>query len=230
MATPNQNSAPKSWLGVHPAVRLLAETFLYKFSWPKLLGSNLILGICLLVSLGINTVLTLRTAPPVYFAITPDGRMVRLMPLSEPLASPEKVVQFAQDCITRTFTLTFVDKDLREHLNSLHGTRGCYTDQGYEALMANSGFSDLISKIRDRHQVSSVVSTGAGVIAATSRRGDPVYRWTVQQPISITLVSQTEKRSYSFVIETNIERVPTVDSPDGISTSALRFIGNGQNN
>ncbi|SEI14457.1 DotI/IcmL family type IV secretion protein [Paraburkholderia hospita] len=214
----------------HPAVRLLAQTFLYKVSWPKLLGSNLILGVALLISVSVNAVLATRDVPPVYFAVTPDGRLVRLAPLNEPLVSQEKVVQFAQDCISRSFTLTFVDKDLKEHLNSLHGEKGCYTDQGYKALMADPGFSDLISKIRDRHQVSSVVATGAGVVTATAKRGDPIYKWTVQQPISITLVSQTEKRSYSFIIETNIERVPTVDSPDGISTGALRFLGNGQNN
>lgn len=228
--TPKARASAPGWMGVHPAVRLLAETFLYKFSWPKLLGSNMILAIALLVSIGLNAVLINRDVPPVYFAVTPDGRLIRLVPLNEPLVSQEKVVQFAQDCISRSFTLTFVDKDLKEHLNSLHGTKGCYTDQGYHALMADPGFSDLIAKIRERRQISSVVATGAGVVTATSKRGDPIYKWTVQQPISITLVSQTEKRSYSFIIETNIERVPTVDSPDGISTSATRFLGNGANN
>ncbi len=74
------------------------------------------------------------------------------------------------------------------------------------------------------------VATGAGVITATSKPGAPVYKWVVQQPISITLVSQTERRSYSWIIETHIQRVPTVDAPDGISTNSIQILGNGQNN
>jgi intracellular multiplication protein IcmL len=229
MAAPNTHStAPaRGPFDVHPAVRLLTETFLYKFSWPKLLGSNLILGIALLVSVSVNVALALRKADPVYFAVTADGRITRLAPLSEPLVSPEEVVQFAQNCVTRSFSLDFVADQLRNKLESLHD---CYTDEGFHALMSAFDKSNLLTKIRDGRLVSSAVATGAGVIAAIDAHDPRGYKWTVQQPISITLVNQTERRSYSFIIETHIQRVPTVDNPKGISTTALQIIGNGQNN
>lgn len=229
MPSPNANSTPASRGGfdVHPAVRLVTETFFYKFSWPKLLGSNLVLGVALLVSVSANVVLMTRTVSPVYFAVTADGRMTRLAPLSEPLVSPEEVVQFAQNCVTRSFSLDFVADQMRNKLQSLHD---CYTDEGFHALMMAFDKSNLLTKIRDGRLVSSAVATGAGVIAAVDAHDPRGYRWTVQQPISITLVNQTERRSYSFIIETHIQRVPTVDNPKGISTTALQIIGNGQNN
>lgn len=229
MAAPNSHSPAPSRgpFEIHPAVRLLTETFLYKFSWPKLLGSNLILGVALLISVSANVALTLRKADPVYFAITTDGRITRLAPLSEPLVSPEEVVQFAQNCVTRSFSLDFVADQLRSKLESLHD---CYSDEGFHALMTAFDKSNLLTKIRDGRLVSSAAATGAGVIVAIDARDPRGYKWTVQQPISITLVNQTERRSYSFIIETHIQRVPTVDNPKGISTTALQIIGNGQNN
>lgn len=229
MAAPNANSPATSRgpFEVHPAVRLLTETFLYKFSWPRLLGGNLILGVALLISVSCNAVLMLRNVAPVYFAVTADGRLTRLAPLSEPLVSPEEVVQFAQNCVTRSFSLDFVADQLRTKLESLHD---CYTDEGFHALMTAFDKSNLLTKIREGRLVSSAVATGAGVISAIDAHDPRGYRWTIQQPISITLVNQTERRSYSFIIETHIQRVPTVDNPKGISTTALQIIGNGQNN
>lgn len=229
MASPNAQptQASRGVFEVHPAVRLLTETFLYKFSWPKLLGTNLILGIALLVSVTANVVLMTRNVPPVYFAVTADGRIMRLTPLSEPLVSPEEVVQFAQNCVTRSFSLDFVADQMRTKLQSLHD---CYTDEGFHALMTAFDKSNLLTKIREARLVSSAVATGAGVISAVDARDPRGYKWTVQQPISITLVNQTERRSYNFIIETHIQRVPTVDNPKGISTTALQIIGNGQNN
>lgn len=237
MATRNataQTSTPRSSGrgGLAATIALFAETVVYRFSWPKLLSSNLVLSIALLVSITLNVILfqAYRNMDPTYFATTAGGRLIQLIPLSQPLVPPEKVVQFAQDCVTRTFTLTFVEKDLREHLNSLRGVQGCYTEEGYKSLMADKGFSDLIEKIISRKLVASSVATGAGIIASESPPKAPIHRWVVQQPISITLVNQTERKSYSFIIETNIQRIPIVDSPEGIATSSIRFIGNGQNN
>lgn len=229
MVAPNANAASpaRGARDVHPAVRLVAETFLYKFSWPKLLGANLVLGVALLVSVCANVALMTRTVAPVYFAVTADGRITRLAPLSEPLVSPEEVVQFAQNCVTRSFSLDFVADQLRNKLESLHD---CYTDEGFHALMMAFDKSNLLTKIRDGRLVSSAVATGAGVITAVDARDPRGYKWTVQQPIAITLVNQTERRSYSFIIETHVQRVPTVDNPKGISTTALQIIGNGQNN
>lgn len=229
MPSPKANAAApaRHAFEVHPAVRLVSETFLYKFSWPKLLGTTLILGVALLVSISANVVLMTRNVAPVYFAITPDGRMTRLSPLSEPLVSPEEVTQFAQNCVTRSFSLDFVADQLRSKLESLHD---CYTDEGFHALMMAFDKSNLLAKIRDGRLVSSAVATGAGVITATDAHDPKGYKWTVQQPIAITLVNQTERRSYTYIVEMHIQRVPTVDNPKGISATALQFLGNGQNN
>ncbi len=209
---------------LHPATSLLERTFLYQFSWPKLLQSNLILGIALLLSMTLNVVLASRHPKPQYFAMDAQGRIVALVPLSEPMVSTDTVLQFAQGCITASFSLDFDDNNLRKQLQSLHR---CYTDDGYRALMEAMDTAGLVAKIRKQRLVASAVATGAGVIAQVDPKNPRGYKWTVQQPISITLVNQTERRSYEFVVETDIQRIPTVDNPRGIAVVALRILGDG---
>lgn len=209
---------------MHPAVSLLERTFLYQFSWPKLLQSNLILGVALLFSIGLNIVLASRHPKPRYFAMDTTGRIVALVPLSEPMVSTDTVLQFTQGCITASFSLDFDDNNLRGQLQRLYH---CYTDKGYTALMEAMESSGLIAKIRKQRLVASAVATGAGVIARVDPKNPQGYQWTVQQPISITLLNQTERRSYDFVIEATVQRIPTVDNPRGIAMTTLRMLGDG---
>ncbi len=180
-----------------------------------------------MLSIGLNFVLYYGKPKPQYFAMTAEGRIVPLIPLSEPMVSVDTVLQFAQGCITSSFSLDFDDDNLRQKLQSL---RSCYTEEGYKALMQAMDSSGLLERIRQRRLVTSAVATGAGVIARTDARNPSGYKWSVQQPISITLVNQTERRSYNFLIEIDIQRIPTIDNPRGISTVALRMIDNDPNN
>jgi intracellular multiplication protein IcmL len=221
MSTPKAKSAPAS-PALHPASGLLRETFLYKASWPRMLTSNLVLAVALVVSGGMNVAQFMRKPDPQYFAATPDGRLTPLIPLSVPMVNTDAVLEFSQACMTESFTLDFVDENLRRKLQSL---RSCYTTAGYNALMAAMDSSGLIKKIRERRYVASATSGGAGVISATDPHSPGGYKWTVQQPINITLQNQTEKKSYTFVMETDIQRIPTVDNPKGIATAAVRIIG-----
>jgi len=225
MSTPRTSPAPVEQ-GLHPAVSLLAQTLMYKLSWPRMLTSNLMLCISVMASVTLNVVQFLHKEPPQYFATTADGRIIPIVPLNVPLVSTDKVLEFSQECITSSFTLDFVDNNLRKKLQSI---RDCYTDEGYNALMSAYDSSGFIKKIRDRRYVTSATSGGAGVIARVDPTNARGYKWVVQQPISITLQNQTEKKSYSFVIETDIQRIPTVDNPRAIATAAVRIIGNGQN-
>jgi len=217
---------PPTGKGLHPAISLLGQTLMYKLSWPRLLSSNLVLSVGVTLSVGLNFAQFLHREPPQYFATTADGRIIALVPMNQPMVSTDKVLEFSQNCLTSSFTLDFVDDNLRKKLQSI---RDCYTDDGYNALMAAFDSSGFIKKIRDRRYVSSATSGGAGVIASVDPNSPRGYKWVVQQPISITLQNQTEKKSYTFVIETDIQRIPTVDNPRAIATAAIRILGTGQN-
>lgn len=212
--------------GIHPALALITQTLLYKFSWPKLLSSNIGLVIALIISLIINGVLITRKPDNHYFATDPNGRITMLVPLDVPLVSDESVEQFVQGCVSRSFSLTFVPDQLREKLNSLHD---CYSDPGFAALMKGFDGSNLIQKIRQDRMVSSVVATAAPVISSVTPEAPGGYVWTVQEPIMITLQNQTNQRSYPFIVEATVQRVSNVDNPKAISIIATRLMSGNDN-
>ncbi|MEX3917838.1 DotI/IcmL family type IV secretion protein [Paraburkholderia sp. BR10872] len=212
--------------GMHPALALITQTLFYKFSWPKLLASNVGLVIALIISLIINGILVTRKPDNHYFSTDPHGRITALVPLDVPLVSDEAVEQFTQGCVSRSFSLTFVPDQLREKLNSLHD---CYSDAGFAALMKGFDGSNLIQKIRQDRMVSSVVATAAPVITAVTPEAPGGYVWTVQEPITITLQNQTSQRSYPFIVEASVQRVSNVDNPQGVSIIATRLMS-GNNN
>lgn len=212
--------------GMHPALALITQTLLYKFSWPKLLSSNIGLVIALIISQIIIGVLITRKPENHYFSTDPNGRITTLVPLDVPLVSDEGVEQFVQGCVSRSFSLTFVPDQLREKLNSLHD---CYTDSGFAALMKGFDGSNLIQKIRQERMVSSVVATAAPVISAVTPGAPGGYVWTVQEPIMITLQNQTSQRSYPFIVEATVQRVSNVDNPKAVSIIATRLMSGSEN-
>lgn len=205
-----------------PALRVLMRTLFYKSSWSKLLNGNLIIGVALILSMSLNIIQFVFRPKPDYFAITEDGRIIRLVPLSEPMVNSDTVLQFTQKTITKSFSLDFDPQNLRDKLQSL---RGDYTKDGYSALLAQMDSSGLIEKIRSRRLVSSAVATGAPVVSREFVENG-IYTWEAQMPVSLTLTGQNERKSYDFLFIVNVQRIPTVDNARGIAISSMRIDNN----
>jgi len=210
-------------MDLDPVHRLLMTNLFYKISWRKLLDSNLILGLALLASIGGNYFQYKQRPEPKYFATDPTGRIVPIVPVSEPYLTHEAVLQKAQQTAIASFSLDFDDNNLKAKLGAL---RPRYTRDGYESLMAQYDQSGLIEKIRTRRLVTSAVATGAGVIVNDYLGRDGFYTWEVEMPMALTITGQNERKQYEFLVKQTIKRVPVVDNPDAAATQSLRLGGN----
>lgn len=210
-------------MDLDPVHRLLMTNLFYKVSWRKLLDSNLILGLALLASIGGNFAQYKYRPEPKYFATDPTGRIVRIIPVSEPFLTHEAVLQKAQQTAIASFSLDFDDNNLKAKLGAL---RSRYTRDGYASLMDQYDQSGLIEKIRTRRLVTSAVATGAGVIVNDYLGRDGLYTWEVEMPMALTVTGQNERKQYDFLVKQTIKRVPIVDNPDAAVTQSLRLGGN----
>jgi len=208
---------------IDPALRVLMQTLFYKSSWSQLLQGNVVVGVALVLSLSMNIIQYLHRPEPEYFGMTPDGRLIKLIPLSKPMQSSTTVLEFTQRTISKSFSLDFDENNLRTKLQSL---RDDYTQAGYAELLAKMDTSGLIEKIRSRRLVSSAVPTGAAVISKEYENDDRVYTWEIQVPISLTVSGQNERKTYDFMLYVNVQRIPVVDNPRGIAISAVRIDDN----
>ena len=153
----------------------------------------------------------------VYIAVaaTPDGRLVRLTPLDEPIMSDAALRNWTVSAVTEAFTLGHHDWRLR-----LSGIREYFTDAGYESFLKGLDESLFLDRLRDNLQVASAVAQGAPVIVDTRFFAGRVG-WAVEFPILVTFSAGTRRVSQSLVAQVLVMRVPLDERPAGIAIEQL---------
>ena len=153
----------------------------------------------------------------VYIAVaaTPDGRLVRLTPLDEPIMSDAALRNWTVSAVTEAFTLGHHDWRLR-----LAGIREYFSDDGYESFLKGLDESLFLDRLRDNLQVASAVAQGAPVIVDTRFFAGRVG-WAVEFPILVTFSAGTRRVSQELLAQVLVMRVPLDERHAGIAIEQL---------
>jgi len=152
---------------------------------------------------------TLRPAPQ-YFATTPDGTLIQLVPLDQPNLSPNTLVQWATQASTAAYTFNFVN-----YREAFQYARGFFTTEGYNNFIKALSDSRNLEAVKEKKLVVSSVPTGVPVIVNEGKIGDR-YAWQVEMPMLISYQSATEVIRQDIKLSLLVVRVPTLDSPRGV--------------
>ncbi len=175
----------------------------------------LLLAVTVLVAAALAGHVHLHSTVYVTVAATPDGRLIRLTPLDEPMMSDAALKTWTVSAVTEAFTLGHHDWRLR-----LAAVRDRFTDRGYDSFVKGLEDSLFLARIRDNHQVSSAVATGAPVIVHARRlRGR--LAWTVEFPILVTFAAGSRRLDQELVARALVVRVPLSERPAGIGVAQL---------
>ena len=153
----------------------------------------------------------------VYIAVaaTPDGRLVQLTPLDEPIMSDAALRNWTVSAVTEAFTLGHHDWRLR-----LSNVREYFTDAGYESFLKGLDESLFLDRLRENLQVASAVARGAPVIVDTRHFGGRVG-WAVEFPILVTFAAGTRRISQELIAQVLVMRVALDERPAGIAIEQL---------
>ena len=153
----------------------------------------------------------------VYIAVaaTPDGRLVPLTPLDEPIMSDAALRNWTVAAVTEAFTLGHHDWRLR-----LSAIREYFSDAGYESFLKGLDESLFLDRLRDNLQVASAVARGAPVIVDTKHFGGRIG-WAVEFPILVTFSAGARRVSQELVAQVLVMRVPLDERPAGIAIEQL---------
>ncbi|MGJ3289484.1 DotI/IcmL family type IV secretion protein [Klebsiella sp. PL-2018] len=174
-------------------------------------------GVALLISLLGNGVQYWRATDVQreYFA-TDSGRLVPLVPTSEPGWSQEDVLAYGSQTLTRAFNLDFVH--YREQVSSLSPR---FSEAGYAGYVNALNASNILDALKkDRMNLSG--TTGAGVIVRQGRFSNGVWFWTAQYPVRLRLIGQnTQRPEQTFTFEITLTRVDPRLKPAGMEISQM---------
>ena len=149
------------------------------------------------------------------YAATPDGRVIALTPLADPVMTQGALQNWVVTAVTEAFTLGFHDWRLRAAQ-----VREYFTEDGYAGYVSQIEQSRMLERIREFRQVTSAVARGAPVITKASMwQGRAV--WTVETPILLTFHAGNREESEKLVVSVLVMRVNREERPAGIGIQQL---------
>ena len=148
-------------------------------------------------------------------AATPDGRLIELTQLNEPVMTQAALQSWVVTAVTESFTLGFHDYQLRAGQ-----VREYFTEQGYAGYTEQLAESRMLERIRKFQQVTSAVARGAPVITkATLWQGRAV--WTVETPLLLTFHAGNREEVERLLVTVLVMRVEREERPAGIGIQQL---------
>ncbi|MDF1796609.1 MAG: type IVB secretion system apparatus protein IcmL/DotI [Coxiellaceae bacterium] len=191
---------------------ILFRNAFYRDGYKRLLFAILLLiAIDIMLAFGIFYSYT-HPPEPQYFATTPDGRIITIHPLSDPVFSDQQVLQWVATAVRSIYRKDFVH--WKEQLQQIQGD---FTVQGWQNYIAALRQSDNLNTITKLKMVSSAKITGAPVITEKEVLSG-TYAWKIIVPVDVKYQNSSAKMIDQVLqITMVVLRVPVQDNPDRIA-------------
>ena len=191
---------------------VLNRNVFYRDGYRLLLRVSIIQGIILvlLVAAIIAMLLSMETRY-IYFATTSDGRIINIVPLSEPYRSRADVVSWAAGAAQNV--MRFGYNDYRQRLQQAASS---FTPTGWESFTKAMKEARILEAVESRKLVVSMEIEAAPEIKRASVH-DGIYTWYLQFPINIKFDGNEPPSPIHAMLILQVVRVSTLQNPDGIS-------------
>jgi hypothetical protein len=212
VAKPEQNTSPE----YDPIQALGGGLEFLKNSNRRLARSVYILAIAVIVIAILAGIGFMRHQKTRYYAVTPDLRVVKMTPLSQPALSKSGLRQWAVKAVTETFALDFVR--WRKELNK---ASDYYTPKAFKSLLASMKQAGLIDMIKKQRLDSAVSVTDAAVVTNTSKRNGVLY---VRLNVPIVISYENSKGTVGrqkLMADVVVRRVPVTTYPSGVAIAQI---------
>lgn len=153
---------------------------------------------------------------PQYFATISDGKLIPLIPLSQPNLSSQALIQWTATAILSLYTYDFLN-----YRSSFQNSAQYFTPEGWGAFLNSLNNSKNLEAVQKDKLTVQAVPAGAAVIVKEGVNKDGRYFWQVDLPIQVTYESLSGQFSQALTIAVTIERVSTLDSKYGVGITAL---------
>ncbi len=169
------------------------------------------LAFSLIASIGFSVFLYMTRPTPIYYAVTPDLRVAKLVPLTQPVMTEQGLLNWTSQIVTSSISLDFVD--WREKLQSIRPNFASDAFSSFTKSMKDAGILDLIQS--KRLNLSSVVQqapviTNSGIINGS-------MSWKIEFPVLLSYESsQGVELTQELLAEVLVSRASTVTTPQGV--------------
>lgn len=150
-------------------------------------------------------------AKPRYFAVTADGRLIKINPLSQPVVDDAFVEQWTANAVRKTFMLDYIHWKAQ-----LQDASGNYTTQGWHSFLVALQQSNDLTTLMHYKMVADAELTAAPQVVRKSVV-DGEYAWNVQLPILVTFSGHGKTISMPLEVTVIVLRQPVQNYPERIA-------------
>ena len=197
-----------------PVVAVHMRYEFYRDGYRRILG--LVLGSVLLncfLAIGLF-VLVSNPPPPRYFATAPDGQIIPVRPLSDPVYSTADVLAWATNVSITAYSYDYVN-----YRSDLQALAGSFTSDGWGTFLAALEGSRMLDSVMAQKLVMTAVPTGAPVIKQQGLLNGR-YSWKIAIPMLVKLSGNIAMQQ-PVQVYLMIQRVSLVNNPKGIAVSSF---------
>ena len=166
--------------------------------------------IVLLIGVLASMIFTVHTRQ-IYFATTSDGRIIPIVPLSEPYRSQADVVTWAAAAAQNVMRFDYADYRAR-----LQEVSANFTPGGWDSFNKALKDSNILEAMQARKLVLSLGLNAAPEITSADVVNG-VYTWELRMPITIKFDGAEPPQPILATLLLRVVRVSTLQNPDGIS-------------
>lgn len=156
---------------------------------------------------------------PKYFATSAEGRILKLVPLNEPLHSNEDIISWASSAAIAAMSYNFL-----EYKTQLQKAGQYFTDKAFNDYLRSLRDSGNIDLLTQKRLIARPYLEGPPVLDAVgnlSRSEGYAKVWRVRLPIATEFVSSSEKIVVHYEVTALVRRVSTLETPKGIKLDSF---------
>ncbi len=194
-----------------PLMTVIVRNEFYRDSFRKMMGVAVLEAVTILALL-ITLVSYINGAKSQdhYFATTADGRIMQLVPLELPNMGTSALLSWAAQAGSEVMTFGFHDYQRRLQYSSRFFTR-----HGWDTFTAALQQSRVIESVETLQQVVSAQPRSAPILTQEGMFNGK-YRWVVDLPLTVKYQSGQNSRIDNLVVKLVIDRVPSLENPNGV--------------
>ncbi|NBO19978.1 MAG: type IV secretion protein DotI [Proteobacteria bacterium] len=183
----------------------------YRDGYRLLLRISLILWaiIGLLLAALVTLAVTVQTRS-VYFATNNEGRIIPIVPLSEPFRSRADIIAWTASTVKKVMQFNYSDYRLR-----LQDARAFFTPTGTDSFFKALNDARILEATEARKLLVRMDINAAPEVVQEGVR-DGVYTWYLRMPITITYDGVEPLAPQNATLIVQVIRVSTLVSPGGI--------------
>lgn len=183
----------------------------YRDGFRKLLTTLIGVSFIAIGSVAANIIFMTKDPVIQNFAVSEEGRIIPLVPMSDPYLGQASILAFAQRAATEPWNMDYV-----KYVQQLAAVKPLFTNRGYQSFLDAMQKSGNIDSMKSGEMIFYATAAMPPIIVSEGIH-EGHYIWKMEVPVKLTMEGRKGKKTVDLLIRMIVTRVPLIENPKGVA-------------